>query len=367
MRYFLFILISLVLCLSCNIRNVINPPTAREKYERNYKGPDSLLKSWQLAYSHALQQPTTIDLPLAMTIKIPDTTVTALGYSMVVNNGQVLVVELDRHTDSLAFFVEIYERKKNNPGEYNMLEAITGTGTLLQTAIATTDTVIVLVQPIIHNRSLFRLRIYPQPAYLFPVAGKGNAAISSFWGAARDGGGRSHEGIDIMAARGTPLLAVADGRITSTGNRGLGGKQVWLREAIYKRSVYYAHLDSIIAQDGQQVKKGDTVGLVGNTGNAITTAPHLHFGVYGSGGAMDPHLFVKQLPIPAFSDTLLTQKVITRNNKNELKAGPAAKFTTIHTLPKNDTLTIVGKTQNWYYVKRGNEEGFILQSAVKTY
>ncbi len=366
MRKFLFILISSLLCLSCNIRNVINL-SAREKYERNYKGPDSLLKSWQLAYSSALQYPTTIDLPLAMTIKIPDTSLNALGYSMVVNNGQVLVVELDRHTDSIAFFVEIYERKKNNPDEYNMLEAITGNNTSLQRAFSSNDTVIVLIQPVIHNRSLFRLRIYPQPAYLFPVAGKGNAAISSFWGAARDGGGRLHEGIDIVAPRGTPLLAVADGRITSTGNRGLGGKQVWLRDAVYKRSVYYAHLDSIIAQDGQQVKKGDTLGLIGNTGNAITTVPHLHFGVYGSGGAMDPHLFVKQLPIPAFSDTMLSRKIITRNNKNELKAGPASKFTTIKTLPKNDTLTIMGKTQNWYYVKKGNEYGFILQSTVKNF
>lgn len=160
-------------------------------------------------------------------------------------------------------------------------------------------------------------------------------------------------------------MAVQDGRITSTGDHGLGGKQVWLRDAVFKKSVYYAHLDSITAREGQQVKKGDTVGFVGNTGNAITTTPHLHFGVYGNSGAVDPHLFVKQLPVPSFNDSLLITKGLTSNNKTELKAGPGVKYAVLQLLGKYEPLIILGKFTNWYYVKTGNIKGFIQQSNIK--
>ncbi|RYZ28641.1 MAG: M23 family metallopeptidase, partial [Chitinophagaceae bacterium] len=58
--------------------------------------------------------------------------------------------------------------------------------------------------------------------------------------------------------------------------------------------LYYAHLDEQLVREGQTVKKGEVVGLVGNTGNAKTTPPHLHFGIYGFGGAVDPHPFVNR-------------------------------------------------------------------------
>ncbi len=129
------------------------------------------------------------------------------------------------------------------------------------------------MQPEIGATSDFSLKVYKEPVYTFPVADKGNAAVQSFWGAARDGGRRSHEGIDIFAPRGTPVVAAVEGHVSSTGNRGLGGKQVWLRDSERGNSLYYAHLDSIIARPGMRVSPGDTLGLVGNTGNARTTPP----------------------------------------------------------------------------------------------
>jgi hypothetical protein len=56
--------------------------------------------------------------------------------------------------------------------------------------------------------------------------------------------------------------------------------------------LYYAHLDEQLVSDGQRVRRGDTIGLVGNTGNAATTSPHLHFGIYAPGGAVNPLPFV---------------------------------------------------------------------------
>ena len=130
---------------------------------------------------------------------------------------------------------------------------------------------------------------------VFPVAGK-KSIIGSFWGAGRDGGKRKHEGIDIFARKGTPVVAVADGIVMEAGNTPRGGKTVWLRSFNDNFYYYYAHLDKHMVQFGETVKKGQHLGTVGNTGNAKLTPPHLHFGIYSYTGAIDPLPYVKHLP-----------------------------------------------------------------------
>jgi murein DD-endopeptidase MepM/ murein hydrolase activator NlpD len=132
------------------------------------------------------------------------------------------------------------------------------------------------------------LEIAELPKLAFPVKNGENEYIKSFWGNERDGGVRNHEGIDIFSKRNTPILAVADGDITRVQVTNLGGKVVWQRLGFYGLSIYYAHLDSQLVNSGQSVIKGDVLGFMGNTGNAKTTAPHLHFGIYTKGGAIDP-------------------------------------------------------------------------------
>jgi murein DD-endopeptidase MepM/ murein hydrolase activator NlpD len=130
----------------------------------------------------------------------------------------------------------------------------------------------------------------------FPVAGK-KAKVGSFWGAERDGGKRKHEGIDIFAKKGTPVVAVCDGVIVSSGNTPRGGRTLWLQSNRHPWKAYYAHLDQKKVKPGQVVKKGQMIGTVGNTGNAKYTPSHLHFGIYKTlGGAMNPLPFVKNSP-----------------------------------------------------------------------
>jgi murein DD-endopeptidase MepM/ murein hydrolase activator NlpD len=129
---------------------------------------------------------------------------------------------------------------------------------------------------------------------VFPVANK-RAVIGSFWGAARDGG-RKHKGIDIFARKGTPVVAVTDGIVSSVGNGGRGGKTVWVRSFKHPWTAYYAHLDQQKVRIGQFVKKGQVLGTVGNTGNAKTTPAHLHFGIYTWSGAINPLPYVKNSP-----------------------------------------------------------------------
>jgi peptidoglycan LD-endopeptidase LytH len=133
------------------------------------------------------------------------------------------------------------------------------------------------------------------PSMVFPVAGK-KSRIGSFWGAVRDGGSRKHEGIDIFAAKKTPVVAVKDGIVTTIGNGGRGGKYIWLKSFDDRYTYYYAHLDQQLVKPGELVKIGQIIGTVGNTGNAKFTPPHLHFGMYSFNGAVDPLPFLKKLP-----------------------------------------------------------------------
>jgi murein DD-endopeptidase MepM/ murein hydrolase activator NlpD len=129
----------------------------------------------------------------------------------------------------------------------------------------------------------------------FPVAGK-KSNIGSFWGAVRDGGKRKHQGIDIFARKGTPVVAICDGIIASKGSFPRGGKILWLKSSSHPWSAYYAHLDKWLVKEGQYVHKGQVIGTVGNTGNARYTPSHLHFGIYTNRGAVNPLPYVKKSP-----------------------------------------------------------------------
>jgi len=123
----------------------------------------------------------------------------------------------------------------------------------------------------------------------FPVLG--DYTYSDDYGAPRHQG--SHEGTDVMAARGTPVVAVADGVILrlTRAERGLGGLYIWLRDG-EGNEYYYAHLASIATglDAGSRVAVGQVIGQVGNTGDARHTAPHLHFEIHPGGGrAVNPY------------------------------------------------------------------------------
>lgn len=127
-----------------------------------------------------------------------------------------------------------------------------------------------------------------------PVVGVSTRQLRDSWGEPRDGGRRSHKGIDIFAPRGTELVAVANGYISYIGTQPKGGRCVWLvTDAGY--SFYYAHLDRWAPgiYEGMQVRRGDLLGYVGNTGNAANSPPHLHFGVVDNDTTVNPYHLLK--------------------------------------------------------------------------
>jgi murein DD-endopeptidase MepM/ murein hydrolase activator NlpD len=123
----------------------------------------------------------------------------------------------------------------------------------------------------------------------FPVSGE-DYFYSADFGAPRSQGG--HQGNDIIAPKGTPVLAVGNGAILRMTRKqtGLGGIWIWLRDAA-GNEFYYAHLDTIAAglKEGSRVTAGQQIATVGNTGDARYGAHHLHFEIHpGGGAAIDP-------------------------------------------------------------------------------
>lgn len=115
-----------------------------------------------------------------------------------------------------------------------------------------------------------------------PVQGVARAQLTDTFTQARAGGARRHDAIDIMAASGTPVLAVEDGRIAKLFfSHGGGGITVYQFDPGEQYAYYYAHLERYAdgLKEGQTVRRGDVIGYVGATGNASADAPHLHFAI----------------------------------------------------------------------------------------
>jgi murein DD-endopeptidase MepM/ murein hydrolase activator NlpD len=141
--------------------------------------------------------------------------------------------------------------------------------------------------------------------YVFPVAG--DASFGDSYGAlrsdVRDGW---HHGDDIFAPLGSPVVAVADGTLNRVGWERLGGWRLWVRDRAGDQ-FYYAHLSGYtpLALSGARVHRGDVIGFVGNTGDAFTTMPHLHFEVHPRSllylrydGAVNPTSYLYSWPRP---------------------------------------------------------------------
>jgi murein DD-endopeptidase MepM/ murein hydrolase activator NlpD len=133
---------------------------------------------------------------------------------------------------------------------------------------------------------------------MVPVEGVKASQVSDTFGQPR-GKERRHEALDIMAPRGTRVLAAADGKVVKLFNSKPGGLTVYEFDPTRTYAYYYAHLDRYAdgLKEGMELKRGDLVGYVGSTGNARAEAPHLHFAVveltpekeWWKGTAIDPY------------------------------------------------------------------------------
>ena len=172
----------------------------------------------------------------------------------------------------------------------------------------------------------------------FPVQGLTARAMQSLFGAERDAGIRAHEGVDIFAPRGTPVVAVTAAWRSQAQQP--GGTVVWLHDARRRRTYYYAHLDRTAFARSSLVETGAVLGYVGNSGNARTTSPHLHFGIY-SGGAIDPQPFIAaDQPSPPPPPWICRFGTLgARTQEAWLRGGAAADVLSVLSLTRATSLT----------------------------
>lgn len=252
-------------------------------------------RAWFEQAEKNLAAPLTVSIPYKERGYFAPEKTEAAGLRFPVKRGEKLSFQLDKTpADNFTVFMDLWEIRENSKNPKLLAFADTGDSTLSFEADKT-GFYLLRLQPELLSGGEYTLTITSGPSLAFPVQGKDTNSIQSLYGANRDAGARKHEGIDIFASRGTPALAAAKGKVTRVGLNNLGGKVVFFRPENKNYVLYYAHLDSQLVTDGEILNTGDSVGLIGNTGNAITTAPHLHFGIYASGGAADPLPFVDPL------------------------------------------------------------------------
>lgn len=278
---------------------------AREVYVRERaRSGDAAIGSWNAAGDAALRSPASIGLPYVAYLQLQAGVIHAGGYAFELRPGGRMRARLGTDGRRRAgMFFELYLQNADG-----MLQLVDAGADGAQTMSRDGGYYVLRVQAPLHAVGTYRLAVEgdgasgqpriatishaaaaPATRYVFPVDGTNAAAIRSGWGDPR-AGGRRHEGVDIFAPRGTPVLAADDGVVIAVRRTSLGGNVIWLRPDNSDVELYYAHLDRQDVRPGERVRAGDQLGLVGNTGNARSTPPHLHFGVYRNGGrdAIDP-------------------------------------------------------------------------------
>jgi murein DD-endopeptidase MepM/ murein hydrolase activator NlpD len=253
-------------------------------------------RGWLTAADAALLHPQPVDLPYTK----PNEQVagSAVGYAFTVPVGRRVAVTVARDpSDTGELFVDLF---RVSPVRYERLTgALPGNRSEpVVVDVAQGGDYVLRIQSPLGEATNFDVDIATSALLAFPVEGVGRSAIWSAFGVERDGGRRAHRGVDIFAARGTPVLAATDGWVTRVETTRVGGNVIWMQPLFGNMRVYYAHLHEQWVRAGDFVLTGQPLGAVGNTGNAITTPPHLHFGVYVRqpgvrGGARDPADFLR--------------------------------------------------------------------------
>lgn len=324
--------------------------------------------AWLRYADETITRPLNINIPYKETGYFPEEKASGTALRFDAKRGQKLRITISKKpVTNFNIYLDLFREELPQPA--SLAASADTTGGDFEFEVKQAGKYILRLQPELLRSGEYTLTITAGPALGFPVAASGKPHIGSFWGDGRDEGGRKHEGIDIFAPKRTPAIAAANGTVSNVTVNNLGGNVVFMRPDDADYTLYYAHLDVQLAQPGQTVKIGDTLGLVGNTGNARTTPPHLHFGIYTNSGAIDPLAFVDRdikqpLPVSA-SLKNINATLRTTGKASKLYNLPSEKALAVQTLPLNTALNVSAATDGWYKVSLPDgQPGFISSRSV---
>ena len=276
------------------------PTSAHDDYRHSLEATSlsetALGRDWQRVGDSALRSPVEVETPFTETVYIDAAQAFATGYRFSVVRGQRTEVQLSvQPTSDWRIYLDLF-REPEKQGEPPVHVASGGEGDLRLAFEPRQDgTYLLRLHSELLRGGSCTLEIKNVASLDFPVAGHDASSIGSTFGAPREAGRRAHHGVDIFARRHTEVLATSDARVRRVDEWKLGGNIIWLEDPERNIRLYFAHLQTHDVEQGVWVKAGDRIGTVGNSGNARTTPPHLHFGVYARGqGPIDPYPFIHQ-------------------------------------------------------------------------
>ena len=364
-------LVSLIICCllftSCKEEKVPKPFYPRndhEAYEHSLQEANllstALGNDWKKSAQESLLKPIKVNSPYEEAFYLDPNEADALGYQFSAKRGQKIQIQIIREEDPDAkLFIDLFRVSENE--EFKHVATADELELMLGFEPRQDAEYVLRFQPELLRGGKFKVTIENVPTLSFPVAGKTAKAIGSVWGDVRDGGRRSHEGVDIFAKRGTPVLAPTKGYVRFVGKRGIGGNVVWLYDSKRSQSLYFAHLHELIAKQGTYVEPGDTLGTVGNTGNARTTPPHLHFGVYKN-GAVNPFYYLQDPPAKVKhvgSGSDLLGEFVRLNRNTQLRDSPIKRQYSA-SLNAEEVMKVVAMNHNAYRVELPDgKQGYI--------
>src|SRR5690554_5811183 len=372
LTWFVIIMITIAGCKTVQ-QGLFTKQTPHEEYKNKLvqAGLDGAVlgKTWIQAATTGISEATSIEIPFSEALVFDLEHLNAAYYMLKLKEGQNLHIMVEpENNDTLEVFIDLFHL---NNGELKHTEHAEKDSLKLNYRVKRNGEYLVRIQPELLAQGLFMAYIFTEASLNFPVPEKDFNSIASFFGDPRDGGGRRHEGVDIFAPRGTPALAVGDGRVSRTGTNRLGGKVVWVTDTQRGYNYYYAHLDSQLVKPGMRVNAGDTVGLIGNTGNAVTTPPHLHFGIYAFGRrSIDPYVFFhwsERAVVDSLNRTRYAGNwgIIAATNAN-LRVAPGMDAEIKELLPGSIPVWVRGVSGDWLRIEHPDgEQGYVHNSLVK--
>lgn len=295
------------------VEETYEPSESHENYRRAISELDlsttEMGGAWLEAHRQALSEPTLLEPPAAEVVYFDPQDPSALGYRFPVSRGRAVEILIESEHD--RYFADVFRVPDTDEEEPAPVASRPAGESIIRFEARSNEYYLLRLQPELLRGGRFEVRITTGASLAFPVEDAGAADIWSYFGDDRDGGRRLHHGVDIFAPRGTPVLATGTATVARVGRRDRGGKVVVLYDEARDIMLYYAHLEEQLAVEGTQVEAGDVIGTVGNSGNARTTPPHLHIGIYQGGWRrpVDPWAYfidpTVTEPLPVDHDALI--------------------------------------------------------------
>ena len=376
----LFLLLPLLLLIpGCRQEIVPEPykPThAHDAYRHSLQeanlSDSALGQDWIFSAEEALKKPVDITLPLEEIFYISPTETLAVAYRFDVRRGQRIELEVSIESETPSrLFIDCFRVRDELEEDLLLVASANESEDYLVFEPRRDAQYIIRLQPELLRGGRYKVTLMKVASLDFPVSGKTSSAILSVFGVPRDAGRRVHNGVDIFARRHTPVLAPSDAQVRHVGENDLGGNVIWLFDSKRSITLYFAHLQTQDVETGTQVKAGQQIGTIGNTGNARTTPPHLHFGIYARGsGPVDPAPYITKIedtPDSVSADLeMLGLWARSKELDVSLRASASGSSDRIMALNQYSPMRIQAAVYRWYRVSLPDgTTGFVYEDSIE--